>query len=237
MEQSRSLYAIALPRAILLIVHYFVGYLYVYPRITSYLTLMIQPNAFMILPSLQMATYLLTAVVTIFLAWPIIKNSIEVFRRSKQECFQLIAMLVVAVLCANMVLNMIVSLLTHTTQSENQESIHMASTLVPLITLFATCIFSPIIEELVFRGGAFSYLRSKTNFLTAALFSSVLFGSIHVISSLVAGNFNDVSYLLVYTGIGMVLAYGHEKSGTLAVPIGIHMVNNILSVIAMYIAM
>lgn len=235
MDRNKSVYALALPRAVLIVLHYFIGYLYAYPRITSYLTLMVQPRAIMILPSLQMATYILTAGVSIALAWPIIKHSIQVFRESKKECFKLIGVLFVTTLCANMVLNIIVSTLTNTTQSENQDSIQMASMMVPFITIFATCVFSPIVEELVFRGGAFSCLRKRTGFLTASIFSSILFGSIHVLTSLMSGNFSDASYLLVYTGIGMVMAYGYEKSGTLVVPIGIHMLNNILSVIAMFL--
>ena len=101
------------------------------------------------------------------------------------------------------------------------------------MTILSTCVFAPIIEETVFRAGAFSCLRSRIGFWAAAIISSILFGSIHIVDSLLAGNLVDVSYLLVYAGIGMVLAYGYEKSSSCLVPGMVHAGNNIISMLFM----
>ena len=128
------------------------------------------------------------------------------------------AYLIVIILAVNMLLSLLIGLLTQTGNSVNQEEIRNASTVLPLMTILSTCVFAPIIEETVFRAGAFSCLRSRIGFWATAIISSILFGSIHIVDSL-AGNLVDVSYLLVYAGIGMVLAYGYEKSSSCLVPV------------------
>ena len=224
---------LAVWRMLMLLVHYFVGYLYVYRIIATKITLAVDPGATILLPSVQLAIYLFTAGVAIALAWPSLQNSWVRFREHTQSNLKMSAYLVVVILAVNMVLSLLIGLLTQTGNSVNQEEIRNASTVLPLMTILSTCVFAPIIEETVFRAGAFSCLRGKTGFWIAALISSILFGSIHIVDSLLAGNLVDVSYLLVYSGIGMVLAYGYEKSSSCMVPCVVHAANNIISMLFM----
>lgn len=224
---------LAVWRMLMLLVHYFVGYLYVYRIIATKITLAVDPGATILLPSVQLAIYLFTAGVAIALAWPSLQNSWVRFREHTQSNLKMSAYLVVVILVVNMVLSLLIGLLTQTGNSVNQEEIRNASTVLPLMTILSTCVFAPIIEETVFRAGAFSCLRGKTGFWIAALISSILFGSIHIVDSLLAGNLVDVSYLLVYAGIGMVLAYGYEKSSSCMVPCVVHAANNIISMLFM----
>lgn len=222
-------------RMIALLVHYFIGYLFVYRMIATRVTLAIQPDALIIAPFMQIAIYVFTLVVAAWLAWPVIQDSWQKFKAHKKEELLLSGSLIVIMIVVNMALSMLVSILTHTGNSTNQEEIRTATTMIPLLTVLATCVFSPLIEEFVFRAGVFSCLRGHANFIISALVSSVLFGSIHIMDSLFAGDFVDVSYLLVYAGIGFILAYGYEKSHSCMVPLVVHTANNILSIILMFL--
>ena len=83
-------------------------------------------------------------------------------------------------------------------------------------------ILIPICEELVFRGLMFRRLRQGGTFMAAALYSSFVFGFLHV---------NMVQMLYGFI-LGMMLAYLYEKYGSVKAPIAAHMAMNLLSVLA-----
>lgn len=231
MERYAEMKHISSMRMLGLLLHYFGGYLWFYRILATRITLWMDPDATILLPSVQLGVYLLTAGVSIALIWPILQDSWGRFRAQWKENMKFSLYLIVAILMINMLLSIVVSTLTQTGNSVNQEDIRHASTLLPLMTLLSTCVFAPIIEEAVFRVGVFSCLRARFGFWLSAILSSLLFGFIHVADSLFNGNLIDVSYLLVYAGIGMVLAYGYEKRATCMVPCIVHAGNNIISML------
>lgn len=234
MEYRKQLFSLSFPRMIALLAHYFLGYLFFYRILASRLSIFLVPTTRIILPWIQVFIYIFTASVALFLAWPALKDSYRRFVDKKRACVTWTGTLVAVILAVNMATSLIISLLTQTNNSANQQEIVQASAMIPFITLLSTCIFSPLVEELVFRAGVFSFLRGKRGFIISALVSSILFGSIHIVDSLFAGNLLDVSYLFVYSAVGMVLAYGYEKTDSVLVPIGIHVINNIVSILLMY---
>ena len=195
METKPAVYSLSIGRMLALLVHYFAGYLYVYRIVATKITLAVQPGATILLPWVQLLIYVFTAGVAILLAWPVLRDSWMKFRRNTGANLKMSAYLIVVILAVNMLLSLLIGLLTQTGNSVNQEEIRNASTVLPLMTILSTCVFAPIIEETVFRAGAFSCLRSRIGFWTAAIISSILFGSIHIVDSLLAGNLVDVSYL------------------------------------------
>lgn len=71
--------------------------------------------------------------------------------------------------------------------------------------LFIVAVWSPLAEELVFRGMIFRTLRKGFSFLPAALISGILFGAYHM--NWVQG---------VYAGaLGVLLAFTYEKTNSL----------------------
>ena len=151
-------------------------------------SLALEPGATILLPWVQLLIYVFTAGVAMLLAWPAIRDSWVRFRRRTEANLKMSAYLVIIILAVNMLLSLLIGLLTQTGNSVNQEEIRNASTVLPLMTILSTCVFAPIIEETVFRAGAFSCLRSRLGFWVAAIISSILFGSIHIVDSLLAGN-------------------------------------------------
>lgn len=86
--------------------------------------------------------------------------------------------------------------------------------------LVAVCILGPILEELMFRGLIYNSVeRAFRSPLPAILLSGLLFGIWH-------GNLVQSVYTAV---MGIIVAFVYHRTRSLWFPIGIHMVNNLLS--------
>jgi membrane protease YdiL (CAAX protease family) len=85
--------------------------------------------------------------------------------------------------------------------------------------LFAIGILlGPLAEELFFRGLLFPALKSKVSVFWAVSISAALFATLHL---------NWAGWLPIF-GLGILLAYSYEKTGSLLVPIFIHVIHNSL---------
>jgi hypothetical protein len=86
-------------------------------------------------------------------------------------------------------------------------------------------LIAPLAEEVFFRGLLHRWLRQRMGFWPAAFLSALLFGVVHVEIS-VAG----AAFLL-----GLLLAWLYERSGSLWAPIIVHIINNAVKIIFLYI--
>ena len=91
-------------------------------------------------------------------------------------------------------------------------------------------ILGPICEELVFRKGIFDICKTKEMGL---IVSSLLFGSIHVISSL--GMYNGISIILmtipyVFSGIALGIVY-IKNDCNIWIPTIVHIASNVISIL------
>ncbi|NBK98982.1 MAG: CPBP family intramembrane metalloprotease, partial [Erysipelotrichia bacterium] len=57
---------------------------------------------------------------------------------------------------------------------------------------------------------------------------SFLFGFVHVMSSLLIGQYNDLIYLFLYAGLGFILAYAYEYNKSIYACIILHMAYNFM---------
>lgn len=90
------------------------------------------------------------------------------------------------------------------------------------LQILCLAVLVPISEEYVFRGLFFKRLESNTTFVYAMLYSSLVFGILHM-------NLVQMIYGFI---LGMMLAYVYEKYGSLKAPVAAHMAMNLLSVLA-----
>ena len=130
--------------------------------------------------------------------------------------------------------NLIIQLIDFGSQSANQMNVETIMAAAPLPMIIAVVVFAPIIEELVFRGIIFRSLR-KFNVPLAIIVSGFLFGFIHVSSAVFAGDFSQLLQVLPYMAMGIVFAYSYEKSKSISVPIYLHMINNLVSVLLIFL--
>ena len=102
------------------------------------------------------------------------------------------------------------------------------------VLIFASSIiasvFGPAIEELFFRGVMYNAVKKKLGIFRAILITSVLFSFLHT---------HAMTYFLVgfipITILGIVLAYLYEKTGSLIPSITLHVLNNVGSVIMVFL--
>ncbi len=99
--------------------------------------------------------------------------------------------------------------------SKNTEMIVELTLSVPLLILVVS-VFGPILEEIVFRKVIFGTLYKRTNFVIAALISSLVFAVVH----------RDFSHILVYAAMGFTLSFLYVKTKRLIVPIIAHVAVN-----------
>jgi membrane protease YdiL (CAAX protease family) len=100
-----------------------------------------------------------------------------------------------------------------------------AGGLTLLLAFIGLVVLPPIAEELIFRGFLYGTLRAnKVSFVWAALVTSLLFGSLHLLGGASGG--------LLWVGLvdtfvlSLVLCYVREETGTLWASIGIHAFKN-----------
>lgn len=213
-------------RTVLLFLHYFLGYQFIYPMLLKSFTLWLNPSARSVPEWLQFSFYCFMMAVAAWLAMPLLKESTERMKSYGWKLIKLCLLLFAAYYVCSLAVNIIVLLLSESETSANQMEIIEAINVSPYLTMFSTLIYAPIVEELVFRGVFYRALRPHFHWLLSALISAFLFGFIHVMFSLLTGNFNDLIYLLSYGLIGFFLALAYEKSDTIFAGMLLHFFNN-----------
>jgi len=88
---------------------------------------------------------------------------------------------------------------------------------------FSLVVMAPFAEEVFFRGFIYAGLRRRLAILPAALVSGALFALAH----------GQPGLIIPFTGVGAILAYAYERTGTLAAPIGVHFLFNLISFLAL----
>lgn len=88
-----------------------------------------------------------------------------------------------------------------------------------LVMIVIVGIIGPVMEELFARFTLHQMLRAKTNFLVAAIVSSLIFGLLHF-------GYPDPIKMLMAGLTGTFLCWTYEKTGSIITPIGIHIFNN-----------
>lgn len=216
-------------RMILLFLHYFLGYQFVYPMLLTSFTLWLDPVARVVPDWLQFLLYCYMIGAAVWLAFPLLKESVQGWKKNRMHMIKLCFFLFGAYYISSIIINLIIFLFSQSETSANQLEVMKEISVSPYLTMFSTLIYAPIVEELVFRGVFYRALRPRLSCLSSALISAFLFGFVHVFFSLLTGNFNDLIYLLSYGLIGFYLAVAYEKSETIFGSMIFHFINNAIA--------
>lgn len=221
-------------RCILLILNYYVGFAYLYPRWAAYITLWLNPWAYRTSSTVLFGFYIWMILFSVIVAYPLFKESWQK-RPPIGTVIKNVFFLCLIIYIVNIGFSLIASMLSGTVTSANQEGLDQSMQTIPLLTAFITIIYAPIVEETLFRGVFFRCFRSRFNFLISMLISGFMFGLIHVFSSLQAGNFMDAWYMLTYAGIGFILCIAYEQNNSIYPSILLHFMVNFLGTLAMFL--
>jgi membrane protease YdiL (CAAX protease family) len=84
------------------------------------------------------------------------------------------------------------------------------------LVIFAAVVFQPAVEEFLFRGYFYGVFKGWAGAAASAIFTATVFATIHT----------SVTALLPLLVFALVLTLAYEWSGSLLVPISMHMVFN-----------
>lgn len=115
--------------------------------------------------------------------------------------------------------------------SANQSTIEEYVKSFPWIMVFTTSFVAPLYEETLFRLGFKKVIKNKIAFI---LISGFIFGLMHIFPlaegvDLILGLLQSITYVTM----GIFLAYSYQKTNNIFTSIGIHFLNNFLSVLTM----
>ncbi|PXA03018.1 hypothetical protein DDZ13_13940 [Coraliomargarita sinensis] len=97
--------------------------------------------------------------------------------------------------------------------------------LAVVLLVFMAVVVAPVVEEVIFRGCIYRFLKSKTTMLGAQVMSGAIFALMH-------GNLLSFVPLVI---VGVLLARVYEKTGSLAVAIWFHAFFNAFSLCMLFI--
>lgn len=89
---------------------------------------------------------------------------------------------------------------------------------------FVVILCGPLVEELIYRMILFGWLEDYLPVALAIALQGLVFGMIHMH----AWTWPEFFSILPHMGTGLVLGYSYHKSGSLWVPIGLHILTNSL---------
>ncbi|KJR42132.1 abortive infection protein [Candidatus Magnetoovum chiemensis] len=93
-----------------------------------------------------------------------------------------------------------------------------------MLLYLAACLFAPVFEEILFRGFLFKGLIDNNIGLSnTVVITSCLWSIVHIQY--------DLKGLAVIFVLGVVLCLARHKSGSIFIPIGMHIFNNIVSLV------
>lgn len=116
----------------------------------------------------------------------------------------------------------IVNIITNSSTSVNQKALYDTIKASPIVAIIITVFLSPFIEEIVYRKTLRDVIKSKIPFI---LTSGLLFGAVHVISSLSIGPLG-ILYLIPYSAVGICFGLIYYKTDSIFSTIFIHILHN-----------
>lgn len=155
--------------------------------------------------------------------------------RNWQHMWYIIGIFVVMI-----VMEMLISALrikfTGVTTTENQTAIQNLTSNLN-VTMGAMIIYgvvlAPIVEEIIFRGLVIHYFFRQSWWWASIILSGLLFAFPHM--GTVPTNLADTLSYLIYTVMGMVMAYVYKKTGNLQDSIAIHFINNAITMLPLLV--
>lgn len=123
--------------------------------------------------------------------------------------------------------NSIITIFTNNEISNNEEVVRNIAKILPIYSLFTTCICAPIGEELAYRKTIGKIFSNKK---IAIIMSGLIFGLAHVLGTY--ESITDLLYVLPYGLFGSVFMYMYLDSKTIWSTITVHFMHNAILMIA-----
>lgn len=129
-----------------------------------------------------------------------------------------------------LILSLVASQLSGGIAVANQNSIAKQVQQNSWMMVVTAALLGPFVEEMVFRYAMMdihseSILRQRLLWIG----SSLVFGAMHIVASLLIGEYSQLWHILPYVGVGLVLGHLYRKYNNIALPIAVHTLYNTIS--------
>ena len=181
---------------------------------------------------LTLFSNIITMAILIGIYYKSLKKDLIAFKKKFYELFEISFQIWVIGLVLMAVFNLIINHFSPNEIANNEEAIRSLINVSPIFMLLNTAIAAPVIEELVFRKSFRIIFKNNVAFV---LISGIVFGALHVITSIV--NVYDYLYLLPYCSLGIAFSYMYYKTDNICAPIFMHFVHNTIMTIMNILAM
>lgn len=218
---------------IFLLAHMTLGYRIVYPGMILSLSDFFHLQAYLDLGMGDIFLSVWMVLVALVIAQELYRSALEHFIKRPWFHLKVAFMSLGFMMLSSVLVNALATTLSGQTNSYNQSQIIEFMGSLPWILVFQALIFAPILEELMFRGLFFGFLRKLDRNL-ALLLSALLFGVAHLSGSLSVFQWTDLWFLPTYSLLGFFLALSYERSHSLLTPMLVHFLNNLIGLYAIF---
>lgn len=229
-NNSRPSRSLSWWRILSIIVVYFVGYIYLSSNLLNFIYYDLFKES--IDGGLAyFLTYLIFLVTVVSIAWPVLEESYQSLRNSK-DFFKHLIILFAEMFLVMFVINLVMSLFS-LGESANQQSVGSFASVYPNVFLFSSLIFAPIVEETIFRGIFYRQILSFANKNIAIVVSMVSFGMIHIWNAVQSQQFSELVFLPLYGFMGYFFVKAYERTDSLFGAICLHLMWNSLAAVSL----
>ncbi len=212
-------------KSISLVLFYFIFVIYIFPYIASYLVYLNNPEALTLPLVYQFYIYFVSAICISLFSYKMLKSE---FHLSSNKMAITVVSAISVLVVMNLAFSIIYEILGYSQESANQTGLETVAVENVALFVIMVCVLAPIIEEIIFRGVLFRWIRSKLGFVIAIFISSFAFGFIHIMNSFFAGDYIDCIYIFLYGGLGIVFCYAYEYNKSIYACILLHASYNFL---------
>lgn len=217
---------VSIIRIIVLQIYYWGIYMWILPHLIIKILTSIDMSFESTVINTEFINYLISVLIAIVLMFPMLKKERKI--DIGKIAYTLIISLSI-MFFSNIIFSVLLTVIGGPEVSVNQSGLDMIMNFDKTKFLIMVIVIAPIFEELVFRGAIFRTIRGRKGFWLAALVSSFLFGFMHVMSSLFMKEYIDLIYLILYGGLGIVLAWAYEFNHSIYACIILHIAYNFMA--------
>jgi len=114
----------------------------------------------------------------------------------------------------------------------NEEANRTILEVLPVYSIISMIILAPIIEELMTRVILKDAFKNPFFYM---LFSSIVFGSLHLITSINSNNLLEILFIIPYGALGFAFAKIYSKSNNIWTNIFFHALHNSIAILLLFI--
>ena len=117
-------------------------------------------------------------------------------------------------------------------QASNETAQRSIIAIYPILSIFTTGILGPISEELVFRKSIKEVIKNPQTFI---IVSSIIFGSVHLLSGFIDGSIManplQLLFIIPYSSMGIYFARAYIKTDNILTSTIMHIMHNIITIL------